>query len=81
MNSFFGSRFMALPRIIVRAGMLAALLLAGTVAGCGVRGALEAPTDAKVAGEATSADQADSGANSAAKPKPHKPFIFDGLLR
>lgn len=72
---------MALPRILVRAGVLTALLLAGTVAGCGVRGALEAPPEAKVAGEAASADQADSGANSAAKPKPHKSFVLDGLLR
>ena len=55
MKSFFGSEFMALPRIFVRAGVLTALLLAGSVAGCGVRGALEAPPEAKVAGEAASA--------------------------
>ena len=55
--------------------------MAGSVAGCGVRGALEAPPEAKVAGEATSPDATDAGGNSAAKPKPHKPFVLDGLLR
>ena len=81
MNSYSGSVIMALSRFFVRAGVLTALLLAGSVAGCGVRGALEAPPEAKVAGEATSPDATDAGGNSAAKPKPHKPFVLDGLLR
>lgn len=81
MNSYSGSVIMALPRILVRASVLTALLLAGSVAGCGVRGALEAPPEAKVAGEAAAPDSGDAGANSAAKPKPHKPFVLDGLLR
>ncbi len=51
------------------------------MAGCGVRGSLEAPAEAKAAGKATSAESADAGANSAAAPKPHRGFILDGLLR
>lgn len=48
---------------------------------CGVKGPLEPPAAAKVDGEAKSADAAATGDNSAAKPKPHEPFILDGLLR
>ncbi len=72
---------MALPRFFVRAGVLTALLLAGTVAGCGVRGALEAPPEAKASADGTAPDATDAGGNSAAKPKPHKPFVLDSLLR
>ena len=72
---------MTLRCFLVRASLLAALLTAGMVAGCGVRGNLEAAPEAKVAGEATSPAATDAGGNSAAKPKPHKEFILDGLLR
>lgn len=51
------------------------------LAGCGVRGSLEAPQAAKQAGTATSPEDADPGENSAAGPKPHRGFILDGLLR
>ena len=68
-------------RTCVRIGLLAALLLAGAVAGCGVRGNLESPAAAKVDGTAASPAAADAGSNSAVKPKPHKEFILDGLLR
>jgi predicted small lipoprotein YifL len=52
-----------------------ALLLASLLAGCGVKGPLETPTEATA--------QADSGQGKAegAAPKPHKPFILDGLIR
>jgi predicted small lipoprotein YifL len=58
-----------------------ALLLASLLAGCGVKGPLETPTEAKGAQQATA--QADSGQGKAegAAPKPHKPFILDGLIR
>jgi predicted small lipoprotein YifL len=58
-----------------------ALLLAGVLSGCGVKGPLETPTAAKGAQQATA--QADSGQGKAegAAPKPHKPFILDGLIR
>ena len=59
----------------------AILLVAVLVGACGTRGALEAPAEAKAEGEAKSAQAADPGTNSAAKPKPHEPFILDPLLR
>lgn len=60
----------------------AALLLAAVgVSACGVKGPLEPPVAAKAEGEAKSADAAAAGENSAAAPKPHEPFVLDGLLR
>jgi predicted small lipoprotein YifL len=58
----------------------ASVLLAAMAAGCGIKGPLETPPDAK-GGQATA--QADSGQGKAegAAPKPHKPFILDGLIR
>jgi predicted small lipoprotein YifL len=58
-----------------------AVLLAGMLAGCGVKGPLETPTESRGAQQATA--QADSGQGKAegAAPKPHKPFILDGLIR
>ncbi|MEQ1652705.1 MAG: lipoprotein [Hyphomicrobium sp.] len=64
-------------------GMTAAavLLVALLVSACGVRGPLEPPAQAKAEGEAKSAEAGSAGENSAAKPKPHEPFVLDGLLR
>jgi predicted small lipoprotein YifL len=46
------------------------------LAGCGVRGSLETP------GTETTADASSGqGKPEGAAPKPHKPFILDGLLR
>lgn len=59
--------------------LLAAISLA--VAGCGIRGSLDAPAEAKAAGTATSPESQDPGKNSAAPEKEHRPFILDGLLR
>lgn len=59
--------------------LLAAVSLA--VAGCGVRGSLEAPPEAKAAGTATSPEAQAAGENSASPEKGHRPFILDGLLR
>lgn len=61
----------------------AAVFAASTLwlAGCGVKGSLEAPEAAKAEGTAKSSEAAASGENSAAKPKPHEPFVLDGLLR
>lgn len=56
-------------------------LMALALSGCGVRGSLEAPTEAKAQGQAASAEAAASGPNSAAAPKPHRGFILDGLVR
>jgi predicted small lipoprotein YifL len=56
-----------------------AAALALALAGCGVRGSLETPPEAKAA---TTAD-ADSGQGKAPEdaPKAHKGFILDGLIR
>ncbi|HRY07712.1 MAG TPA: lipoprotein [Hyphomicrobiaceae bacterium] len=56
-------------------------LLPLLLAGCGVRGSLDAPESAKQKGTATSPDAADNGPNSAAPPKPHRDFLLDPLLR
>jgi predicted small lipoprotein YifL len=60
------------------AAVIAVALLVGA---CGTRGPLDPPVEAKAEGQAKSAEAADAGSNSAAKPKPHEPFILDGLLR
>lgn len=58
-------------------------LLATSVAGCGVRGSLEAPQAAGAAAGAKNSAQADSGQGKkeGEAPKPHQGFILDGLLR
>jgi len=60
-----------------RLGILLAAALA--VAGCGVRGSLEAPPSP----EADTTAQADSGQGkpAGAAPKPHRGFVLDGLLQ
>lgn len=61
------------------ANLVLAVATALVVAGCGVRGSLEAPAQAE--GKTSSAEAADAGPNSAAAPKPHRGFILDGLVR
>ena len=61
--------------------ILAVAVAAGGVGACGVKGALQPPPEAKAEGQVKSADSADAGENSAAKPKPHDNFILDPLLR
>jgi predicted small lipoprotein YifL len=59
-----------------------ALALVGVLGGCGVRGSLDPPPDAKASGTAVSPEAADPGKDSAVKNKPpFKPFILDGLIR
>ena len=57
------------------------MVLALGLAGCGVRGSLELPPEAKA--EQTQTAQAESGQGkpAGAAPKPNKPFLLDGLLR
>ncbi len=62
-------------------GVLAALLSAAVLTACGVKGPLEPPSQAQAQGQAKSAEAAAAGENTAAKPKPHEPFVLDGLLR
>jgi len=53
--------------------------LAFTLSACGVRGGLETPPEAK--SETTAEAQSGEGKPEGAAPKPHKPFVLDGLLR
>ena len=56
-----------------------ALILAMGLAGCGVRGSLEAPESAK--NKATADATSGQGKPEGEAPKPHKDFFLDGLLR
>lgn len=60
---------------------LAITLAALALGGCGIRGSLDAPEEAKAVGDGNSAAAGATGPNSAAPPKPHRGFILDGLLR
>lgn len=55
----------------------AALLLAG----CGLKGPLELPPEAKAQNQTTASADSGQGKPVDAAPKPHKGFILDGLLR
>lgn len=61
----------------VRFGLVA--FLAVILAGCGVRGSLEAPPEAKA--DKTAAADSGQGKPEGAAAKPHKGFILDGLIR
>lgn len=54
-----------------------AAVLALAMAGCGVRGSLEAPPKVKDTADAESGQGKPEGATE----KPHKGFILDGLVR
>jgi predicted small lipoprotein YifL len=51
------------------------------MAGCGVKGPLELPPEAKAQASTTASADSGQGKSEAAAPKPHKGFILDGLLR
>lgn len=74
---------MTLHRPVLR--VVSAVLLAGAAmafGGCGVRGPLETPPEAKVTGTNSTAETPnDPGKDSSVKQKPHKDFILDPLLR
>ncbi len=71
----------ALKRLVFVLTLAGSIGFAGLLGGCGVRGSLDAPPEAKAAGTATSSGAGDAGEGSAAKQKPHRGFILDGLLR
>lgn len=60
---------------IIALAAVAALALAG----CGVRGSLDAPEGA--AADPTAKADSGMGKPEGATGKPHKPFVLDGLLR
>jgi predicted small lipoprotein YifL len=53
--------------------------LALALSGCGLKGSLETPAQEKA--EATAEAQSGQGKAENAAPKPHKPFVLDGLIR
>lgn len=59
---------------------IAAVLLAVTLGGCGVRGALDGPSAKSGAGTSAVSTAAKSPGEPAEKPK-HRDFILDGLIR
>ncbi|MGE8943784.1 LPS translocon maturation chaperone LptM [Leptospira interrogans] len=63
-------------RLVLRSIVLAAAL---SVAGCGVRGSLEAPKDP--VSDSTASAESGQGKPAGAAPKPHRDFVLDGLLR
>ncbi len=69
-----------LKRFILALATVGTIVIAGSLAGCGVRGSLDAPQAAQQSGQATSSEAADAGEGSAAPKKAHRPFILDGLL-
>jgi predicted small lipoprotein YifL len=72
-------------RIVARslALYIAVSLIAAGLAGCGVRGSLEAPQAAGAEPAKSTTATADSGQGKKAgeADKPHQGFILDGLLR
>ena len=61
--------------------VILAAVLSIALTGCGIRGSLEAPPEAKASGTAVSPEAHDAGEDSAAPRKEHRPFILDGLIR
>jgi len=51
------------------------------LAGCGVRGALELPPEAKAKQTQTAQAESGQGKPAGATAKPHKPFLLDGFIR
>lgn len=49
--------------------------------GCGVRGSLDAPPEAKAAQQTGATAESGQGKAAGDAPSPHRGFILDGLLR
>jgi len=71
----------ALPRTKSLIALALFCVLGLGFAGCGVKGPLEPPPGAKIAGDAKSPDAHDPGSNSDAPKKPHEGFLLDPLLQ
>ncbi len=57
------------------------VLLALPLAGCGIKGSLDAPPQAQAEGVATSPDAKGTAEGSEGPQKAHRSSILDGLLR
>ncbi|MGE5511644.1 MAG: LPS translocon maturation chaperone LptM [Bacteroidota bacterium] len=62
----------------VKISLLMALFALGLV-GCGVRGSLELPPEAKA--DKTASAESGQGKSEGETAKPHKGFVLDGLIR
>jgi predicted small lipoprotein YifL len=62
----------------IKIGLLLAICAFGA-AGCGVRGSLEAPPEAKA--DKTATAESGQGKPEGATPRQHKDFVLDGLIR
>lgn len=60
---------------------VATAAVAMLLAGCGLKGPLETPADAKAQNQTSASADSGQGKAEDAAPKPHKGFILDGLLR
>ena len=69
--------------MMINAGrlVLCCTVLALGLTGCGVRGALQLPPEAKAKQAQTAQADSGQGKPAGAAPKPHKPFLLDDLLR
>lgn len=71
-------------RFDLRSWAVAIVMLVGVAfvaAGCGVRGSLKLPPEAKAKQKKTAAADSGQGKPAGKAPKPHKPFFLDGLLK
>ena len=57
------------------------VLLALPLAGCGIKGSLDAPPEAKAQGTVAAPDAKGTAKGSEGPKKAHRPSILDGLLR
>ena len=60
---------------------VATAAVAMLLAGCGLKGPLETPPEAKAQSQASASADSGQGKAEDAAPKPHKGFILDGLIR
>ena len=74
-----GTERMGMIARSIRVGTVA-VLLAMTLAGCGVRGALDSPGAKKDAGAGGLSSATKAPGEPAEKPK-HRDFVLDGLIR
>lgn len=68
-------------RMTTRVAISLAAVAALGLAGCGVRGSLESPAKAQGGTTTPVASGATGGSGATPAPKPHRPFVLDGILR
>ncbi len=56
-------------------------LVALALSGCGIRGALEQPSDSQTTTDTNASADSGQGKPENAAPKPHKDFVLDRLIR